>query len=64
MFLAAGCSESSNVSAPTTIAGASARAPEGFTAVTLLVTTADGSVVEWCVWLADDGPSGRVVSWR
>lgn len=28
--------------------------PEGFTAVTLVVTRADGSTEEWCVWLADD----------
>jgi uncharacterized membrane protein (UPF0127 family) len=29
-------------------------APTGFTAVTLVVTRADGTVEEWCVWMADD----------
>lgn len=31
----------------------SGRAPEGFAPVTLVVTAPDGSVREWCVWLAD-----------
>ena len=59
VFLTAGCSAGSSDSAPTTTAVVAAPgatgAPEGFTAVTLLVTRSDGSVVEWCVWLADDG---------
>jgi uncharacterized membrane protein (UPF0127 family)/predicted small secreted protein len=29
-------------------------APEGLTAVTLVVTMPDGRTVEWCVWLADE----------
>ncbi|MCU0311548.1 MAG: DUF192 domain-containing protein [Acidimicrobiales bacterium] len=43
-----GCSDESPSAGPSLVA------PEGFTAVTLLVTRADGEVVEWCVWLADD----------
>ncbi len=57
LLLAAGCSGGSSDSAPPTspVVPVAPVAPEGFTAVTLLVTRPDGSVVEWCVWLADDG---------
>jgi len=53
----AGCSSSG--SAPMAAGGgaattvASVRSPEGFAAVTLVVTLPDGTVHEWCVWLAD-----------
>jgi hypothetical protein len=51
----AGCSSTGSGTAavaPTSSTG-SLRAPQGFAAVTLVVTLADGSVREWCVWLAD-----------
>jgi uncharacterized membrane protein (UPF0127 family) len=42
-------------SGPTSVpdAGGSSVAPEGFTSVTLVVTRSDGTVEEFCVWLAD-----------
>jgi uncharacterized membrane protein (UPF0127 family) len=37
----------------TSVAGGSLRGPQGFGAVTLVVTMPDGTVREWCAWSAD-----------
>jgi uncharacterized membrane protein (UPF0127 family) len=45
----------SPTTAPTTSLGATGElvAPEGFRTVTLIVTRPDGTIEEWCLWLAD-----------
>jgi uncharacterized membrane protein (UPF0127 family) len=50
----------SEVTTPSTLADGSLRAPVGLTAVVLTVTRPDGSTVEVCVWLADDGEERSV----
>ena len=45
---------------PATLADGSLRAPVGLTAVVLTVTRPDGSTVEVCVWVADDGEERSV----
>lgn len=60
----AGCSSGSGgaaspTSSSTTSLGATSDfvAPQGFTTVTLRVTRPDGTVEEWCLWLADSAAS-------
>jgi uncharacterized membrane protein (UPF0127 family) len=50
----------STATTPATLADGSLRAPVGLTAVVLTVTRPDGSTVEVCVWLADDGEERSV----